>query len=290
MKFLSPFLIILVVIFIVLFAYTWFILSTKLRLHASAATISMPEGMSASTQFVKTSDGVKIAYWYFPVTQPKALVILVHGYSNPGGKSQMLGVAKFLHDAGYSTALLDLRSFGESEGNKISLGTQEWKDVEALHDHLKTLPENSQTKIGFLGISMGATTSLVTAGKTGKGDFVIASVPFADIDSLYHFQIQAMGYPTPIFSPLVKLAGFFELGLRYDQSAPSSLIQNIHAPILLISAKQDHEVHPEDAVKLFEKANDPKELWVVDSEHDVFYFHTKEFTQKVLGFLQKYSK
>ncbi len=270
---------------IVLFFYTWYRLHAKLALHAREDDVQTESSRGAVTAYVTTRDGFKIAYQYFPVPDPKAVVILVHGYSDPGGKSQMLWHVEYLKAAGYSTAILDLRSFGESDGNHIGLGTKEWQDVEAVYEQMKSLPENAGKKIGYLGISMGAATSIVTAGKTGTGDFVIASVPYADLDSLYHFQIQAAGFPVAIIHPMMKLAGYLELGSAYREAIPSAVIGKMHVPILLISATQDAEVHRKDAKLLYEKANEPKELWVVDSPHDVYSAHKKEFEEKVLGFL-----
>ena len=105
-----------------LFFYTWYRLHEKLHLHAVGEQRNLPQGWKAETQFVTNKDNQNIAFWYFPVGNPKAVVLLIPGYDNPGGKAQMLGHAEYLHEAGYSTVLIDLRSFGESDGNKINLG------------------------------------------------------------------------------------------------------------------------------------------------------------------------
>jgi dipeptidyl aminopeptidase/acylaminoacyl peptidase len=278
------------VVILALFLYSWYILHIKVNLHSENSTINLPTGWVAKTQFVTNSDTQKIAFWYFPVERSKAVVILVHGYSIPGGKPQMIGHAQYLHDAGYSTVLVDLRSFGESEGDKITLGMNEWKDLEAVFDHIQSLPENKEQKIGFLGISMGAATSLVTAGETNKGDFVIASVPYADFTSLFRSQIAAVGFSPTIFYPFMKGAARIELGENYEHFTPSRLIKNIQVPVLLISAKEDEVLNSEDARTLYDLANAPKEYWEVDSHHDIFYEHPQEFKQKVLEFLQTYTK
>ena len=271
-----------------LFLYTWYRLHIKLNLHSTNSHRDLPEGWETNTQYVTNRDGQGIAYWYFPVEESKATVILIHGYNNPGGKPQMLGHAEYLHDAGYSTVLLDLRAYGESDGNKQTLAVNEWKDVEAVYDKIKSLKENKNKKVGLFGVSMGGATAIMTAGKTGKGDFVIASVPYANFDSLFHFQIKAAGFPPSILYPFMMVAGRIELGENYEQFAPSAVIRNVKVPIFLISAKHDEELDGNDAKFLYELANQPKELWEVDSKHDVFHEHPNEFKQKILSFLQKY--
>lgn len=271
-----------------LFLYTWYRLHVKVNLHAESAKRDMPDGWKTKTEFVTNSDNQKIAYWYFPVENPKAVLILVHGYDNPGGKSQMVNHAEYLHEAGYSTVLLDLRAFGESDGNKITLGVNEWKDGEAVFDRVKSLPENKDKKVGFLGISMGAVTSIMTIGMTGKGDFVIASVPYAHFNSMFQSQMKAAGLPPAIFYPFMKIAAMIELGKNYQQFTPSAVIKNIKVPIFLISAKHDEEVNSKDAKDLYDLANEPKEYWEVESKHDIFDEHPEEFKQRVLAFLQEY--
>ncbi|OGE31797.1 hypothetical protein A2631_01545 [Candidatus Daviesbacteria bacterium RIFCSPHIGHO2_01_FULL_44_29] len=286
--------ILIVVLFITiptgLFLYTWYRLHVKLNLHSENSKRSLPTGWETKTQFVLNTDNQKIAYWYFPNDKLKAVVILVHGYSVPGGKSQMLGHAEYLQEAGYSTVLLDLRSFGESEGKKITLGVNEWKDVEAVFDCIKSLPENKDKKIGFLGVSMGAVTSILATGKTGKGDFVIASVPYANFQSMFYSQIKAAGLPSTIFYPFMKASALVELGKDYEKFTPLAVIKNIKTPILLISAQQDQDVNSQDAKVLYGLANQPKEYWEIDSHHDIFDEHPQEFKDKVLSFLQKYTQ
>ncbi|MBI5614474.1 alpha/beta hydrolase [Candidatus Gottesmanbacteria bacterium] len=271
------------------FLYSWYRLHAKLNVHAESAKADMPEGWNAQTEFVVSVDSQKIAYWYFPVEHPKAAVILIHGYDNPGGKAQMLIHVKYLYEKRYSTVLLDLRSFGQSDGSKVTLGVNEWKDVSAVYDRIKSLPENAGKKIGFLGISMGAATAIMTTGETKKGDFIIASVPYANFNSMFHSQLNLAGLPPTIFYPFISVAAMLELGWNYEHFTPSGVIKNIGIPTLFISATQDDEVNPQDAKDLYSLANEPKELWEVDSVHDVFDAHPEEFKQKVLSFLQKYA-
>lgn len=282
-------LIALLIIPVCLFLYTWIRLHNVLNLHAVEDKSSVSFGTGAKTEFVTNKDGQGIAYWYFKVSNPKAVVILIHGYNNPGGKVHMLGHAKYLFEAGYSTVLLDLRAFGESGGNKISLGVNEWKDVSAVYDVISKLPENKNIKIGLFGVSMGAVTAINTAGMTGKGDFIIASVPYADFRSMFNSQIKYAGLPPLIFYPFMRLSALIEMGSDYEKITPKEFISKIEVPIFLIEGKQDVELNAQDTKYLFDKANEPKELWIADCGHDVFARFPEEFKQKVLVFLQKYA-
>lgn len=273
---------------VTVFVYTHQRLQAMLNIHAGQEPKELPPGTQPETIFVVNADNQKIAYWYLPVKNAKAVVILVHGYRNPGGKSLMVDHIEYLRKAGYSTALVDLRAHGESEGNKIYLGTKEWQDIEAVYDDLRIKPENQNKKIGYLGISMGATSSLVAQGKTQKGDFVIASVPFKNLDSLFTHQISREQLPPSTFLPFLKASAILELGKDYNQNTPAAIIKDIHVPTLYMSADRDRDVNPNDAVELYTQANEPKQLLQVDSEHDIFYFYPEEFKTKVLDFLEQY--
>lgn len=276
-------------IFLILFGYTWFRLRWYVDMHSTSGKVNLPVDLSPHTEYVMSSDGLKIAYWYFPVKNAKAVIILVHGYSNPGGKSLATSHVSYLRDAGYSTVLIDLRAHGESDGHQITLGMTEWKDVSAMTEKMRSLPENQSLKIGLYGVSMGAATSIVTAGTTHQADFVIASVPYKSINSLFEYQIQQQGYPSAIFLPLMKLAAKLEFPANYLNYTPEKNIKNIHVPILILAAAHDKEVKPQDAKDLFNSANQPKEFYEIDSPHDIFWYQPDEFKKRVLDFLKKYA-
>lgn len=290
MELIIIFIIIVFLVLLAIFMYTWYRIHTALHVHVSENQKEREKySLPYQTRFFKTSDGIKIASWYIPVKNPKAIVILLHGYfTADGGKSMMLSHAKYLWEAGYSTLLIDLRASGESEGSKITLGVNEWKDAEAAYEYMKALPENKDKKIGFFGISMGATVALLTAGLTRKGDFVIASVPYASLNRQLAFNVRKEHLYMPIFFPMLKLASLIELGIRYEQYSPLYHITNIHVPLFIIQAKNDDYVTSIDAKLLYDKAHQPKEFWSEDTTHDVFKYKPIEGKKRVLNFLEKY--
>lgn len=277
-----------------IFLYTWYRLhqSTHARFPPDENNIKRYNNLHYEPYTITTSDGVKLSSWYVPVKSPKAVVILLHGYGFPGkngGKAHMLGHAQYLMEAGYATLLVDFRGYGKEATQPVTLGVNEWKDSEAAYDYAKTLPGTEHKKIGYLGISMGATTALITAGKTGKGDFVIASVPQANFDRLFTYQIKKEGFPLFLL-PFLKTAATIELGKDYQLYSPDKWVSDIKVPTLYISADHDTDVDKEDAIILYNLANEPKSLWKANTGHDVFGEKPKEFEVKVITFLQRYIK
>lgn len=258
----------------------------QINIHSAADKSDSKLAKSAETKYFLSSDNQRLAYWYFPVKNPKAVIILVHGFANPGGKTQMIAHAEYLKKAGYSTIIPDLRSFIDSEGTKIYLGTQEWRDLVDTYNLVKSFPENKDKKIGYLGVSMGAASAITALSQSQKGDFLIASVPFKSADSLAEFRAKDNKYQ-PILKPFIKLALMAELGFDYSKFSAINNIANIHVPLLIFQATKDEFINKDDPKDLYDLAISSKEFWSATAPHDIHYYFPADFEQHVLSFLAK---
>ncbi len=279
----------LLLLIIGIFIYTWLEFRKITRVHIKLRNQGISKDLKLIKKYLKTSDGFRIASWYMPAKNPKAVIILVDGYKEMSeDKIRMFGHAEYLKKAGYSTLLVDLRSFGESDGSKITFGIKEWKDIETAYDYAKSLPKNKNIKIGFLGISMGGVISIITSAITGKGDFIIASTPFANFKSLFDFRLKKRKLPSFLFLPILRAVVLFELGFNYEYYTAINMIKKVNVPILITSAKNDQIVNSNDAKKIYDKTSSPKEYWQTNTSHKVFKDNPKELQKKILSFLSKY--
>jgi alpha-beta hydrolase superfamily lysophospholipase len=275
---------------IAFFCYSWYRVHTSLSRHIDEiAETPKDYGLSYETKHFVSADGINLAAWYIPVENAKAFVVLVHGYKEDcGGRPLMLYAAEFLHRAGYASVIVSLRANGESEGSKITVGVTEWQDAEAAYDFVIELPESKGKRVGFYGNSMGAATAINVVGHTGKGDFVIAGVPYRDFVSLYRYKIYKEHFPQ-VFLPFVLLASFIETGTFSQYFTADNLITRVHVPVLFISATYDEALDRQDAVSLFQKAHQPKYLWIANTQHEYYKDQPKETEERVVGFLDKVS-
>lgn len=281
--------ILLILLILGVLIYTEYEFHSKLKLHIDLKSPKLSKDLKLIKKYVKTSDGIRIHSWYMPVKNPKAVLILVDGYKEVNGdKIRMFGHTEYLRKAGYSTLLIDLRSFGKSGGNKITFGVNEWKEVEAAYDYMKSLLDNKNKKIGFLGISMGGVISIIASAITGKGDFIIALTPFANFRSLFDFQIRKRGLPSFVFLPILRALALFELGFNYEYYTAVNMVEKINVPIFITSAKYDQIVNSNDAKYIYDKAKHPKEYWQTNTSHRIFQDNPKELQKKILGFLAKH--
>src|SRR5579872_1243447 len=214
--------------------YCWYRLKKEVAIHA-ANNQDTPEKYHLPFEPVTftSQDGLTFSGWLVPVPKPKAVVILVHGRSvKYGGKTTMLDHALYLYENGYSTFLFDMRGFGESQGNAIGFGEKEWMDVEGAYKIMRSRLENKNVKIGFLGISVGAGSALIAAGKKDMGDFIIASTPYYSHAMLFAFQVaKERIFPKFIFTMGLRIAACFVLGIQYFLQEPYRFVANIKAPI-----------------------------------------------------------
>ncbi len=244
-----------------------------------------PDQKNPETVNFPTADKVKIYGWYSPVEDPRAAIILVHGLNSSRGKMEWAKTVNFLNKNNFSVLSLDLRATGQSEGDRSYLGTKEWQDLEAGYNYLKNLPENKDLKIGFLGKSIGGAAAIITAGKTGKGDFVVAVAPYLNHQELWAQRLQKKNLPE-ILSPVYGLAANWELGWDYWHYRPDFFIKNIQVPIFIIWAENDN-VAGKGSEKLLQMANEPKVGWQAPTSHDIIGEAEGEFNKKLLEFFDK---
>jgi len=193
----------------------------------------------------------------------------------------MLIHAQYLKRAGYSSLAIDLGSFGESEGEKITFGSEEWRDVKAGYEFLKSKPELKEKPIGFLGISMGASSSILAAGKGQVGEFLIASSGYTSLDELLKQQVIIEGYPSFPFSYFMLLSRKI---LIPNANNAIDYADKIKMPTLIIHGTNDKDVSLSNAYA-FEKKIPNSTLKVFEAEHDVHHGDPAGFEQTVLEFL-----
>jgi predicted alpha/beta hydrolase len=106
-------------------------------------------GLAAEKLSLTTGDGLKLAAYRVDAENPRAVVIFVSGIHSPS-VTAFFGHAAMLRKEGFSSLLVEMRAHGESEGDRICLGTKEVLDVQAAVQYLKgTNPKLPSSSVGF---------------------------------------------------------------------------------------------------------------------------------------------
>lgn len=263
-----------------------FFLQKKLHRHVPARS-KLPSNLGLKYQDVEflTADGMLLHAWWIPANQSKATIVLIPGLlPKIGGKSAFLPVAQFLQKAGYSVFLVDLRSQGQSPGNKIYLGTKEWQDVlAAVNIAAQKTPGNR--KIGIMGFSMGAASTLVAAAQLKTIDFVIAGVPFARYRSLFSSYTRDWPYPRFWLDWLLKLSATFLLKSGYEQWDPIKHSAHITVPALIFGATHDKSVYYNDSLQISQSIKGKSTHIALSTGHAIYKESPEEFAEHTLQFL-----
>ncbi len=246
-------------------------------------------GLPYEDVLVTTRDGLNLVGWYVP-TQNGAVVMVLHGYK--GNRIGMLEEAEMLHRHGYGILFTTLRAHDLSDGEVITFGYYEMRDLEAWYQYLLTRQEADPERIGILGNSMGASIAIQYAAQNKKIKAVVAHSTFSSLDDTVSTSVKAFtGLPAFPFAPLIVFWAELELGEDSSLiSAKDWIAQLSPRPILLLHGGKDISIAQESAEMLFEAAGEPKELWY-EPEIGHAEFDTampEKFEARIASFFDRY--
>jgi alpha/beta superfamily hydrolase len=185
------------------------------------------------------------------------VIILTHG--TPGNRVSMIQRAEFLFKHGYNVMLFDFQSYGKSQGYMSTLGLVESEDILSAISYLKSLPDTSDSKIGVLGLSMGATSAVLAASRTNDITALVAeSCP-----------MDATLVPGDVPDEQAREADkeLVELvyGVDITQARPIDVVSKLggHTAIFFINGDSDEETPLARMFALYQAAQQPKKYWVV---------------------------
>jgi fermentation-respiration switch protein FrsA (DUF1100 family) len=234
---------------------------------------------------VRSADNVTLDGRFFRGDR-RSLVILANGYGDT--QDQMLSIAEFLHQAGFGILTYDSRARASSGGEYVTLGALEQGDLVSLVSYAAGRKDVDANGIGVLGISMGGATAVLAAAKDKRIRAVVDDSGFSDAPrviaaSFEHF-IHLPAFP---FAPITVWIANLRAGIDVNQVRPVDVIGEISPrPLLIIHERGDAVVPPDNSLRNFAAAQQPKELWLTPgSGHGQAHNVAKsEYERKVTQF------
>ncbi len=190
-------------------------------------------------QWVITSgDGLKLAAThFFPGTDSRKWVILVHGYGR--NQSFVWDYAEEYIKHGYHVLTPDLRAAGLSEGKYLTMGVKESDDIILWTEEIARRDEAS--RIALHGISMGAATVMMAAAKHPPN--VAAAIEDCGYTSAYDmFTVQLeklFGLPEFPVMNCVDIVSRIKTGAAISEAAPLRSVAHTDIPMLFIHGDAD---------------------------------------------------
>jgi len=204
---------------------------------------------------ITTFDGKKLYGRYYHVADGAPLQIQFHGYKS-SAVLDFCGGSLYAGKIGHNALVVDQRSHGRSEGNAITFGVLERKDVLCWIDYARSrFGEN--VSIILAGLSMGAATVLMSTElplpANVKG--VIADCPYSAPDKIIKTVCQRdMHLPANLLYPFIKLGARLFAGFDLEASQAVEAVKHTPVPVLLIHGDGDRFV-PCDMSREIHNAN-----------------------------------
>ena len=237
-------------------------------------------------EFLSRRGDVTLSGWWVPAEGDGPVLIFVHGIGSKRSGDGAVVLAASLHQRGFSALLFDLRGHGSSEGDQVSGGDHERADVLGAFDFLTGMGVSAE-RIGLMGFSMGAGTSLMAAAQEPAIRAVVADSPFATASDLIAQETARKTvipkWLVPVFLPVSKLMARQFYGINLGALKPEESVAQLGYPVLVVHGDADERIPVEHGQRVFEAAHPGSELWVVpDVDHvDAFLTYPEEYVRRV---------
>lgn len=212
---------------------------------------------------IKAFDGVTLQGKYYEHTPGAPIELMFHGYRGHAERDLCGGVQR-CYALGHNAFIVDQRACGDSEGNVITFGVNEYKDclswINFAVNHF-----NKDTQFLLTGISMGASTVLNAAGTDLPDNVVgvLADCGFTSPAEIIKKVICDMKLPPNITYWFIRLGarvyGHFDL----DEIASIDAVKRCKLPVLFFHGESDDFVPCDMSQKMYDACSSKKRLVIV---------------------------
>ena len=223
--------------------------------------------------FVLSGDFHKVHYQQY-VNGHKEIIIIAHGFYNSKQAVLLKQLATSL-TADYDVIVFDFRGHGQSE-RLFSWTSREYMDLLAIVD----LVSDNYEKVGVIGFSMGAATSIIAASKTARIHSIVSVSGPSEIERIdYHFW--KISFDNDLFyhwfgegseGKAVRMGPFW-----HKKEKPIDLVKKIKTPVFYIHGSLDWVVRPWHSHHLHTHTASFKRLKIIErGQHAEFLFKEHE--------------
>lgn len=188
---------------------------------------------------ITSFDGLKLQAKYYEQTPGATVELMFHGYRGYAERDLCGGVQRCFA-LGHNAFIVDQRACGDSEGNVITFGVNEYKDCLSW---LKLLIQHfgPDVKIMLTGISMGASTVLNAAGCPLPDNVVgvLADCGFSSPAAIIKKVIGDMKLPADLSYPFVRLGARIFGHFNIDEIASQDAVCKCKLPVLFFHGEDD---------------------------------------------------
>ena len=218
-------------------------------LNASPMWKNHPVSIPAAAQWLRdhnaldiettSFDGLTLRGQWVPAPEPKATIILFHGYRTHY-IHDFAGIFSLYRSMGLNLLLVRQRAHGESEGRYITFGVRERKDVLRWVEFHNCTHGMDNVFLG--GMSMGASTVLFAAGEELPPNVrgITADCGFSSpAEILSHIIKKDFHLPPKPVLPMMEVWARLLGGFSFYECSTRDTLARSKTPILFIHGKAD---------------------------------------------------
>lgn len=212
---------------------------------------------------ITSFDGLKLRGRFFEYSPNAPIELMFHGYRGSSEQDLSGGVQRCFQ-VGHSALVVDQRACGRSEGNKITFGILESRDCHSwIQFALQHFGENR--KLILCGISMGAATVLMAAGKPLPPNVigVLADCGYTSPREIIRKVIRQMKLPPAICYPFVRLGARLFAGFNLEEDSPLEAAARCQVPVIFFHGEGDDFVPCDMSIRNYEACSGRKKLVTV---------------------------
>ncbi|MGQ0547737.1 MAG: alpha/beta hydrolase [Betaproteobacteria bacterium] len=230
----------------------------------------------------KAADGTALFAWFLPARgEPRASVLYLHG--NAENISTHFANVAWMPAAGFNVLAFDYRGYGGSQGVPTLEGVQ--LDIDAAMRTLLARRDVDPQRIIIFGQSLGGALAIHYAAHSAYR----ASVRAIVVDSAFSDYRRIVKDKAASFFLTWPFQWLLPQTVDNDFSPAASVHAVSPIPLLFIHGERDAVVPVEHSKRLYARAAEPKELWVLPEAGHIQAVRNKELRKRLTGFLHRHS-
>ena len=238
---------------------------------------------------LRSTDGLSLCADFYPNGGSDRVAILMHGWHSHNWWDYGAAFER-LYGAGYAILSVTERASGESEGEYVTFGTLEHRDLIGWID-LVIERRGADVKIALFGVSMGAAAVLLAAGEPLPGQVKCAVSNCAYTSAQALFKNMLHGW-LPLSRRLTDRILKRHAGASSRDARPIDAVKRATIPTLFVHGDCDGLVPINMMHELFDACAAEKAFWIANgADHgEASHVDPDGYAAAVLGFLGRYMR
>jgi len=234
---------------------------------------------------VMSHDGLQLWGSYYECRPGAVTELMFHGYRGSAERDLCGGVQRAFA-LGRNVLIVDQRTAGRSQGRTITFGILEQRDCLTWVDYM--IRRDPDVKIILTGISMGAATVLMAAGKPLPENVVgvLADCGYSSAREIICKCAAEMKLPPKLVYPFIRLGALVFGKFDPDADSPLEAVRRCEKPVSFFHRESDGFVPCHMSRAVYEACPAPKRLVTIPgADHGLSYpVDQKTYLREVADF------